>query len=225
MLKTIVTSEQGRRIAEAYGVTTIDTLTGFKYIGEKIKEYETKGQYTFLFGYEESYGYLVGDFVRDKDAVQACLLISEMTAYYKSQGLTLYEALIQLYDKYGYFQEDLVSITLKGIEGIEKINRITFALRNNPIQEVSNYKVKRLSDYLTGITLNLENNMTTAIDLDKSNVLRYTLEDGSWFAVRPSGTEPKLKIYFSVVADQLERCEEKLVEIKERVLSRIHNIN
>lgn len=218
VLKTIVTSEMGRKVALQYGIETIDTLTGFKYIGEKIKEYEESGEKQFLFGYEESYGYLIRDFVRDKDAVQACLMISEMTAYYKSIGLTLYDALMKLYEKVGYYQEDLISITLKGIHGIEKMKHIMSTIREHPPQNIGNYQVKTISDYLLNKKEDLLSQQIQSTGLPKSDVIHITLEDDSWFAIRPSGTEPKLKIYFSVVDRSLIETKEKLNTIREQVL-------
>lgn len=208
VLKTIVTSEFGRTIASAYGITTIDTLTGFKFIGEKIGEYEKSGEYQFLFGYEESYGYLIGDFVRDKDAVQAAMMCCEMTAFYKTKGMTLFEALENLYKTYGYYLEDLVSLTLKGKEGLEKISQMMDDLRNRPLQQIGSLSVTEIKDYKQGIDR-----------LPKSNVLKYILEDGSWVAIRPSGTEPKIKFYFSAVAPHHDAAQTKLKELKQTVLS------
>jgi phosphoglucomutase len=221
VIKTIVTSELGRAIAEKYGMETVDTLTGFKFIGEKIKEYEISEEKTFLFGYEESYGYLIGDFVRDKDAVQACLLAAEMAAYYKSKGLTLYQALLELFRKYGYYREDLVSITLKGIEGMKEIDRILEQFREQPPKELAGQKVAIIQDYLASKSYDALNGAEQPIDLPKSNVLHYTLEDGSWICIRPSGTEPKIKIYFSVKGSSLTDSTVRLEALKTEVMSLI----
>ncbi|GAB7387947.1 phosphoglucomutase [Bacillaceae bacterium] len=218
VLKTIVTSEIGRAIAAAYGMETIDTLTGFKFIGEKIKEFEESGEKTFLFGYEESYGYLIGDFVRDKDGVQACLLAAEMVAYYKKQGRTLYEKLLDIFDKYGFYKEDLVSITLKGKEGQEKIAQIMESLRQKQPAQVAGQVVKICEDYKAGVSRNLETGEESPISLPQSDVLRFTLADESWFCVRPSGTEPKVKIYFGVKGSSLKDAGEKLERLKKEVL-------
>ncbi|WP_139491135.1 phospho-sugar mutase [Brevibacillus dissolubilis] len=207
MLKTIVTSELGRAIATAYDVTTVDTLTGFKFIGEKIAEYEQSGEYRFLFGYEESYGYLIGDFVRDKDAVQAAMIASEMAAFYKSQGKTLYDVLEEVYQKFGYYLEDLSSFTFKGKEGQEKIASMMDNLRNNPLTHIGSVEVEASKDYKQGID-----------GLPKSNVLKYVLRDGSWVAIRPSGTEPKIKFYFSATAESVDKAESKLQELQAFVL-------
>ncbi len=212
VVKTIVTSRLGVEIAKKYGVGYLDVLTGFKYIGEKIKEYYEDGSYTFLFGYEESCGFLIGDYVRDKDAVQACLIAAEMAAYYKTRKMSLLDRLQQLFEEYGYYREEVVSFTLQGIEGQERIGRIMDFLRENAPEVVGGINIAVVKDYLkpTG--------------LPKANVLHYTLEDGSWFCVRPSGTEPKLKIYFSVVGDSARDAEARLVRLRGAVLKIINGI-
>ncbi|MEW9051292.1 MAG: phospho-sugar mutase [Neobacillus sp.] len=216
VLKTIVTSDIGRKIADAYDLTTIDVLTGFKFIAEKINQYETTGEHSFLFGYEESYGYLIGDFARDKDAVQAALLATEVTAYYKKQGLSLYEGLMQVFDKYGYFQEGLRSLTLKGKEGAEMIQRILASFRSEPIKNLGDLTMLTAEDYLTGIRTTP--NVEEKIDLPKSNVLKYTFTDGSWVCLRPSGTEPKVKFYFGVNSKTLEESKQKLQELEKNFM-------
>lgn len=209
ILKSIVTSEMGRAIAARYGVQTEDTLTGFKYIAEKIEQYNTSGEFEFLFGYEESYGYLIADFVRDKDAIQAALLTAEAAAYYKSQGSSLHEQLQKLYKTVGYYREALKSLTFEGKEGAEKITRMLTSLRTNPPKKLAGLVVTSIEDYQTG--------MIRAIDgtehptgLPTSNVLKYCLEDGSWCCVRPSGTEPKCKFYLGVRGesglDAMNKC-------------------
>jgi len=221
VIKTIVTSEMGREIAKSYGVETIDTLTGFKFIGEKINEFEQTGEYSFLFGYEESYGYLAGDFVRDKDGVIASLLICEMAAYYKSRGLSLYEGLVELWRKYGYYCESLKSIAMEGKEGMDKIKEIMNKLRSNPPEQLADMKVILIQDYQEGKAYDILEGNKLDIHLPKSNVLRYTLADGSWFCIRPSGTEPKIKLYFSVIGKSLSDAQDKMNALVEAVMEQI----
>jgi phosphoglucomutase len=212
VLKTIVTSEIGRIIASAYQLETVDVLTGFKFIAEKINEYEANGNHTFLFGYEESYGYLIGDFARDKDAIQASLLATEVCAYYKKQGMSLYEGLMQVFNKYGYYQEGLRSLTLKGKEGAEMIQLLLASFRAEPFTNLGSFKTDVTEDYLTGIRVTKDKE--EKIDLPKSNVLKYIFEDGSWVCLRPSGTEPKVKFYFGVNSNSLEESKTKLNSIE-----------
>ncbi|HDX9637303.1 phospho-sugar mutase [Bacillus cereus group sp. MYBK108-2] len=221
VLKTIVTSEIGRTIAKAYGLDTVDTLTGFKFIGEKIRQYEESGQYEFQFGYEESYGYLIRPFCRDKDAVQSVLFACEVAAYYKSQGKTLYDGLLEVFEKYGFFREDLVSLTLKGKDGAEKIQEMMATFRENPPKEVAGLTVVAVEDYKASIVTSLQDGHKEEIHLPKSNVLKYQLEDGSWFCLRPSGTEPKIKFYFGVKDSSLQNSEQKLLTIKEDIMNRL----
>ncbi|WP_371018739.1 phospho-sugar mutase [Pseudalkalibacillus sp. JSM 102089] len=221
VLKTIVTSEIGRKIAEDNGLTSYDTLTGFKFIGEKIKEFETTGEHTFLFGYEESYGYLVGDFVRDKDAVQACLVAAEVAAFYKSKGMTLYEGLLEVFEQYGFYQEGLESLTLKGKEGAEKIVSLLAKFREEPPTEAAGLRVQSVEDYETSKRTFLVSGESEQIELPTSNVLKYILEDGSWFCLRPSGTEPKVKFYFGVNSDNLENSQSKLAELRSSVMGKV----
>jgi len=218
VMKTIVTSEIGRTIASAYGLATIDTLTGFKFIGEKISEFERTKEYQFQFGYEESYGYLIGDFVRDKDAIQSALFICEVAAFYKSQGKTLYDGLIEVFEKYGYYYEDLVSVTLKGIDGAEKIKTIMAEFRNHPPKTVAGIRVSTIEDYKLQEELNLETDSKEKLLLPSSDVLKYWLKDGSWFCLRPSGTEPKIKFYFGVVGNCHDEATDKLKRIKDDIL-------
>ncbi|WML38600.1 phospho-sugar mutase [Neobacillus sp. OS1-2] len=208
VLKTIVTSEIGRNIASSYQLETVDVLTGFKFIAEKIDQYEATGDHTFLFGYEESYGYLIGDFARDKDAVQAALLATEVCAYYKKQGMTLYEGLIQVFEKYGFYREGLRSLTLKGKEGSEMIQRLLTSFRNESFTNLGELSTYATEDYLT--STRITQNGEEKIDLPKSNVLKYIFEDGSWVCLRPSGTEPKVKFYFGVRCDSLAESISKL---------------
>jgi alpha-phosphoglucomutase (EC 5.4.2.2) len=221
VIKTIVTTEIARRIADYYGTDLLDVLTGFKYIGEKIKEFEETKEHSYLFGFEESYGYLSGDFVRDKDAVIAAMLICEMTLYYKNKGMSLYEALIELYNKHGFYKEDLVSLELKGKEGQEKIAKAIEYLRNSRQKEVNGVAIQMSFDYKLSKEYDLVKGTEKDIDLPKSNVLKFVLEDGSWFVVRPSGTEPKMKIYLSVVSNSLEAAENEMKDFKDTVMKLI----
>ncbi|SMB88548.1 alpha-phosphoglucomutase [Desulfonispora thiosulfatigenes DSM 11270] len=225
IIKTIVTSSLGVDIARKYGIGHIDVLTGFKYIGEKINEFTHSKSSTYLFGYEESYGYLASDYVRDKDAVQICLLASEMAAFYKDKGITLYERLHQLFTELGYYQEDLVNITLEGIAGEKTIAAIIEDFRNNPPHEVHGERVLMVCDYLTCTEVDMIEKIATKTTLPKSNVLRYRLSDGSWFCIRPSGTEPKLKIYFGVKGNTAEEATTKLEGIKVEVMQRVNQVN
>lgn len=224
VLKTIVTSEIGRAIAESFGLKTLDTLTGFKFIGEKIKEYKQTGEYKFQFGYEESYGYLIGDFVRDKDAIQAALFVTEVAAYYKAQEKSLYDALLEIFEEYGYFKESLESLTLKGKDGAEQIAKILEDFRENPPKEVAGKTIVAVEDYKTSIRKEFSNGKLSPISLPKSNVLKYFLEDGSWFCVRPSGTEPKCKFYFSVVGQSLKDSEEKVNRLQTAVMEKVRGM-
>lgn len=223
VIKTIVTTEGAREIANHYNVEILDVLTGFKYIGEKIREFKESGSNTYLFGFEESYGYLAGDFVRDKDAVIAGMLISEMTLYYKEKGLSLAEGLNELYKKFGFFKEELVSIELKGKEGQEKIASCIESLRNTEVTEISGVKVRVKLDYKLSIEENLIENTKTNIELPESNVLKFILENGSSFVVRPSGTEPKMKVYLAVKGSSLDGAQEDMVRFKENVMSLIES--
>ena len=222
IIKTIVTTEGARKIADNYGVECMDVLTGFKYIGEKIHEFEVNNDKTYLFGFEESYGYLAGTFVRDKDAVIASMLIAEMTLYYKNKGMSLYEALIKLYERIGFFKEELISIELKGKEGQEKIASCIDALRNSSLSEVDGVKVVTKFDYKLSIEENLVAKTKSEIKLPKSNVLKFILEDGSSFVVRPSGTEPKMKIYSAVRGTSLENSEKESARFKAAIMDIIN---
>lgn len=223
VIKTIVTTEGARAIAEDFDVQLMDVLTGFKYIGEKIRQFQEAGDKTYLFGFEESYGYLAGNFVRDKDAVIASMLVCEMSLYYKEKGMSLYDALINIYEKYGYFKETLVSLELKGKEGQEKIGACLEALRNDPITEVNGVKVAKRMDYKKSEEEDVANNAKSTIDLPKSNVLKYILDDSSYFVVRPSGTEPKMKVYLAVKSNSLENAEKDIAQFKEKVMEIINS--
>lgn len=219
VIKTIVTSELGRVIAKDFGVETLDTLTGFKFIGEKIHQFEQTGEYQFLFGYEESYGYLIGDFVRDKDGVQIAVFTAEVAAYYKAQGKTLYDALLDIYKKYGFYKESVRSLTLEGIDGAEKIQQIMSQFREHPPVEINGLQVKVFEDYLSGERKELATGEISAISLPKANVVKFILEDESWFCVRPSGTEPKCKFYFSVKGTSLDDAESRLARLEQAVMT------
>lgn len=223
IVKTIVTSDMVKPIAMHYGTQVMDVLTGFKYIGEKIKEFLETGANNFVFGYEESYGYLSGDFVRDKDAVIASVLIAEMALYYRTQGKNLYEALEDLFKQYGYYREDLVSIQMEGKDGQEKIQAIISNLRENAPKEVGGIRVVRVEDYKLSKAYNVLEGAEEAIFLPTSNVMKFILEDGSWFVVRPSGTEPKMKIYVSIIGQDEKDATNKVENFKKQVLELVEN--
>ncbi|PKM77397.1 MAG: phosphoglucomutase [Firmicutes bacterium HGW-Firmicutes-15] len=213
IVKTIVTSELGTRIAENYGINMVNVLTGFKYIGEKIKEFEETGDRQFILGYEESYGYLAGTYARDKDAVVASMLICEMAAYYYSKGMTLYEALLELYDRYGYFAEDLKSITVQGKEGLEKIYVIMEQFRNRPPMSIADNKVVCFEDYKSQQRVYMNHSKDVEkIELPKANVVKFILENDGWMCLRPSGTEPKLKIYGGIKGNSWQEVRGILIE-------------
>lgn len=207
MINTVVTSDLGDRICEKYGVKVVKTLTGFKYIGDKIAEYEKTGKYNFVFGYEESYGCLISDFVRDKDAVQASLMLCEAAAYYKKRGKTLYDALNDIYREFGYTEDALDNIVLKGADGPKKTAALLQNLRENPPASVGGLTVTRIEDFETEEMANR--------GFPKSNVLKFIFDDGSWCAVRPSGTEPKCKYYYGINAPGKKEAAEKLESMRE----------
>lgn len=224
VVKTIVTSEIGRAIALSFGLETIDTLTGFKFIGEKINEFEQSGTYEFQFGYEESYGYLIGDFVRDKDAVQSAVFAAEVAAYYKTQGKSLYEGLLAIFEEYGYYKESLCSITLKGKDGAEQIKKLVDVFRLEPISELGEIAATCIEDYQSGERVNVKEGTIDSMLFPVSNVLKYHFEDGTWFTIRPSGTEPKAKFYFGVKGDSLTQSEKHLREIEQLVMERVNKL-
>ena len=224
VVKTIVTSEIGRAIATSFGLETIDTLTGFKFIGEKISEFEQTKEYQFQFGYEESYGYLIGDFVRDKDAVQSAVFAAEVAAYYKAQGKSLYEGLLEIFRKYGYYKESLRSIMLKGKDGAEQIQKLVDAFRVNPVKELGEIAVTCMEDYQSGERVHVKEGKTESMPFPVSNVLKYHFEDGTWFTIRPSGTEPKAKFYFGVKKESLTQSEKHLSEIEQLVMERVNKL-
>ncbi|GEL77050.1 phospho-sugar mutase [Tenuibacillus multivorans] len=221
MIKTIVTSELGKAVANDYGIETMNVLTGFKFIGEKIEEFSQTGEREFVFGYEESYGYLVKDFSRDKDALQSTVLASEMAAYYKSQGKTLFDALGELYERHGYYLEDLHSIKLEGLDGAEQINSIMEDFRENPVDSVEDLSVEAVEDYKAGTRTYVVSGEEESIDLPASNVVKFILSEGCWCCLRPSGTEPKIKFYFGVKGKTREEAESRLQQLKGSVLKRI----
>ncbi|MGM9926640.1 MAG: phospho-sugar mutase [Bacillus sp. (in: firmicutes)] len=223
IIKSIVTSSLGEMIARHYGVETLNTLTGFKYIGEKIGEFEENGQYSFQLGYEESYGYLMSDFVRDKDGVQAALLTAEMVAYYKNKGQSLYETLIGLFEQFGYYKESVQSLTMKGKEGAEQINEIMTNFRLSSPTEIAGLKVLYLEDYQSGQRIDLSSKEVEEIQLPKSNVLKFYCENDVWFCLRPSGTEPKIKVYFAVKGKTEEESQALLEQLQASVMERVQN--
>lgn len=208
VIKTIVTTESTRRIAEYYGVTLLDVLTGFKYIGEKIEEFKATGSNTFIFGFEESYGYLAGDFVRDKDAVVTSMMVCEMALYYKLKGMNLYEALMDVYRRFGYFNETLISYTREGKDGADQIKRSLEYFRALELKEVDGVKVTAKQDFLLSEERDSDGNIMK-LTLPKSNVIKFMLSDDSWFVIRPSGTEPKMKAYVAVKGTSKEDADIK----------------
>lgn len=217
IIKTIVTTKMSETIADDYNIKSFNVLTGFKFIGEMIKKFEDEGTNEFLFGFEESYGALAGTYARDKDAVVISMLVCEMAAYYKSNGMTLYDGLQYLYNKYGFFTEKLHSVTLQGIEGMDKIKSILEKLRKNPPTKFNGVKVIEARDYQTSQIKNMITGQINNINLPKSNVLYYVLADKSWFCIRPSGTEPKIKYYFGVTSKSQKESNEKIEMLCESV--------
>ena len=218
-VKSIVSTNLADAIAADYGVKLYEVLTGFKFIGRKMLEFETTGNGTYLFGMEESYGCLPGTYCRDKDAVAASMVLGEAAAYYKKQGKTLWDAMLELYEKYGYYKDDVKSITLKGIEGLEKIQTIMSALRDNTPTEIGDAKVLFARDYKKDTITNMDTGEVTPTGLPSSNVLYYELPDNAWVCFRPSGTEPKLKFYYGVKADTMENAEEKAAALGAAVMA------
>ena len=221
LIKTIVTSNLADAIAKGYGIGLIEVLTGFKYIGQQILGFETSGKGTYLFGFEESYGCLIGTHARDKDAIVATMALCEAAAYYKTKGKTLWDAMLDMYEKYGYYKDSIQSITLKGIEGLQKIQEIMDTLRKNPPKEVAGYQVLKTRDYQADEILNVETGEKTGTGLPKSNVLYYDLSDDAWLCVRPSGTEPKVKFYYGVKGTSVADSDEKSEKMGKDVLAMI----
>ena len=222
LIKTIVTTEMAGKIAEDYGIECQDVLTGFKYIGEKIKIFEEDDNKSFIFGFEESYGFLAGTYTRDKDAVVASALAASMALYYKEkENMTLFEKLEKLYEDYGYFREELEAIRMEGKEGKEKITEFLQGLREDQLSSIAGKEIIWYKDYLEGVSYNYQEDTETEIDLPESEVLQYKLEDESLITIRPSGTEPKLKIYFAVNAGNEEDAQTRLDELKDKVMNMI----
>lgn len=217
LVTTIVSSNMAQAVAKEYGMKFIECLTGFKYIGEQIKFFEQTGSNEYVFGFEESYGCLVGTHARDKDAVVAVMALCEATAYYKTQGITLWDQMLNIYNKYGYYKEDLFTMTFKGADGAKKMQDMMDAYRKNTPKQVGAYKVLRLRDYKNDVITDLATGETTPTGLPKSNVLYFELENDAWFCVRPSGTEPKIKFYAGIKGTSLEDSAKKLDELMEAI--------
>lgn len=217
LVTTIVSSNMAQAVAKEYGMKFIECLTGFKYIGEQIKFFEQTGSNEYVFGFEESYGCLVGTHARDKDAVVAVMALCEAAAYYKTQGITLWDQMLNIYNKYGYYKEDLFTMTFKGADGAKKMQDMMDAYRKNTPKQVGAYKVLRLRDYKNDVITDLATGETTPTGLPKSNVLYFELENDAWFCVRPSGTEPKIKFYAGIKGTSLEDSAKKLDELMEAI--------
>lgn len=224
LIKTIVTSNLADAIAKGYGVDLIEVLTGFKFIGQQILGFENSGKGTYLFGFEESYGCLIGTYARDKDAIVATMALCEAAAYYKTQGKTLWDAMIEMYDQYGYYKDDIKSITLKGIEGLQKIQEIMDTLRKNPPAEFAGHKVVSARDYKKDTITDLATGEVKPTGLPNSNVLYYDLTDDAWVCVRPSGTEPKVKFYYGVKGTSIEDADEKSAVMGKAVLDMVNTM-
>lgn len=222
LIKTIVTSNLADAIAKYYGVKLIEVLTGFKYIGQQILGFEQSGVGTYLFGFEESYGCLIGTHARDKDAIVATMALCEAAAYYKTKDMTLWDAMIAMYERYGYYKDDIKSITLKGIEGLEKIQNILDTLRNEPPKAFGEYKVTSFRDYKKDTITDIATGEVKPTGLPNSNVLYFDMTDDAWLCVRPSGTEPKVKFYYGVKGESLEDADKKSAELGEVVINMIN---
>ena len=217
LIKTIVTSNLADAIAEYYGVDLIEVLTGFKYIGQQILGFETTGKGEYLFGFEESYGCLIGTHARDKDAIVATMALCEAAAYYKTKNMTLWDAMLAMYERYGYYKDGVKAVTMKGIEGLEKIQEIMNELRTNPPKEFCGYKVESFRDYQADTITDIASGEVKPTGLPKSNVLYFDMSDKVWMCIRPSGTEPKIKFYFGVVGESLEDADKKSEEMAKAV--------
>ena len=215
VIKTIVTTDGVRKIVESFGAELIDTLTGFKYIGEKIKEFEETNSNSFIFGFEESYGYLAGTYARDKDACVAVMCLCEVAAYCKSEGKTLWDMMLDMYETYGYFKEGQYTITLKGADGAKQIVEIMNKLRQNPPKMIGDAKVLRFRDYQEDRIVDMATGEETSTGLPKSNVLYFDLPNNCWCCARPSGTEPKIKFYMGIVGENLEDAIARLEKLTE----------
>lgn len=217
LVETIVTTDMAKAIAKEYDTALVEVLTGFKYIGEQIKFFEETGAHEYVFGLEESYGCLAGTYARDKDACVAVMMLCEVASYYKMQNKTLWDAMIDMYEKYGYYKEGLATVTLKGIDGAEQIQNMMKAFRENPPKELAGYKVMAVRDYKADTRLDLTSGQVESTGLPTSNVLYYELSENAWCCVRPSGTEPKIKFYFGVKGTSLEDAKEKLEALKRAI--------
>lgn len=224
LIKTIVTTNMADAIAEYYGVKLIEVLTGFKYIGQQILGFEQSGKGTYLFGFEESYGCLIGTHARDKDAIVATMALCEAAAYYKTKNMTLWDAMIAMYERYGYYKDGIQAITLKGIEGLEKIQKILDTLRSNTPEKFGDYKVLSVRDYKKDTITDLATGKITPTGLPSSNVLYYDLEDNAWLCVRPSGTEPKVKFYYGIKGESLEDADAKSDKLGKEVVNMINEM-
>ena len=224
LIKTIVTTNMTDAIADYYNTGLIEVLTGFKYIGQQILGFETSKKGEYLFGFEESYGCLIGTHARDKDAIVATMALCEAAAYYKTKDMTLWDAMIEMYERYGYYKDDIQSITLKGIEGLAKIQEILETLRKNPPAEIAGYKVLKARDYKADTIQDMQTGEVSSTGLPTSNVLYYDLSDDAWLCVRPSGTEPKVKFYYGIKGTSLSDADEKSAAMGREVLAMIDKI-
>ena len=223
-IRSIVSTNMADAIADYYGIELVEVLTGFKFIGQKILEFEKTGKGTYLFGMEESYGCLTGTYARDKDAIVASMTLCEAAAYYKTKNMTLWDAMLAMYERYGYYKDDVTSITLKGIEGLAKIQEILETLRNNTPTEIGGYHVVSARDYKLDTVKDMKTGEVKPTGLPASNVLYYDLNDGAWLCVRPSGTEPKVKFYYGVKGTSLEDADKKSAAMGEEVLAMIQKM-
>lgn len=224
LIKTIVTTNLADAIAKGYGINLIEVLTGFKFIGQQILGFEKSGKGTYLFGFEESYGCLIGTYARDKDAIVATMALCEAAAYYKTQGKTLWDAMIDLYEQFGYYKDSIQSVTLKGIEGLQKIQDIMNTLREKPPVEIAGYQVTSVRDYKNDTITDVKTKEVKPTGLPSSNVLYYDLTDDAWLCVRPSGTEPKVKFYYGVKGTSLEDADQKSEAMGKKVLNMVHSM-
>lgn len=223
LIKTIVSTNMADKVAAEYNIKLIEVLTGFKFIGEQIKLFEQNHTYEYMFGFEESYGCLIGTHARDKDAIVAVMALCEAAAYYKQKGLTLWDQMLNIYEKYGYFREGLESITLKGVEGVKKIQEMLENLRKNPPKKIGNYDVLAVRDYLKDEVTDTQTGNVSKTGLPSSNVLYYDLNDDAWCCARPSGTEPKIKFYIGVKGTSFEDANSKMENLKKSLMEIVNN--
>ena len=206
-----------KAIAKEYNIKVFEVLTGFKFIGEKIRQFQTENSYTYQFGFEESYGCLFGTYARDKDGIAAVMMLSEAAAYYKCNGITLWDQMLNIYKKYGYYKEETISITLEGVDGAKKIKNTLDKLRTTPLEKIGDFQVLEIRDYMKEKILNMKTQEQTDTKLPKSNVLYYVLENECWCCIRPSGTEPKIKVYIGSRGKDETEAEKNLINIKEGI--------